>query len=93
MERAQILRAEAVSRFIGPAMGRLGALFGGLGEALEKARRAADLAAMDDRMLADIGMRRSDIPALFTGSARPNVVSVNPAPAGKRGRSKAKAAA
>jgi uncharacterized protein YjiS (DUF1127 family) len=43
----------------------VGGLFGGLRRSIERARVASELARLDDRMLADIGLSRSDIPAIL----------------------------
>lgn len=43
----------------------VGGLFGSLQRSVERARAASELAKLDDRMLADIGLTRSDIPAIL----------------------------
>lgn len=43
----------------------LGGLFSGLQRSVERARVASELSKLDDRMLADIGLTRSDIPAIL----------------------------
>lgn len=67
LNRAERLRAEAVGRMLGSLFTSIGGALGRFRETLARARRANELAALDDHMLSDIGMQRSDIPAFVAG--------------------------
>ena len=70
-------RAEAVGRFVGNLLGdatlKLGKGLKAVAYAVEgwRQRRATygELTALDDRLLADIGIQRADIPAIAEGAA------------------------
>ena len=71
LRRAEALRAEVVGNMVSTVARviakEIGAAFGEFRNSLARARTAQELSSLDDRTLADIGIRRSDIPAFVAG--------------------------
>lgn len=79
MAKAEQLRSEAIGPILRKAFAPLGRMLGDLGRAIEKARLAHNLSGLDDRTLADIGMKRSDIAGLFAGKRLPGAAEAHSA--------------
>jgi uncharacterized protein YjiS (DUF1127 family) len=87
-------RAEAMSAFIAEVVGdgvlKLGERLKTLAHTIEswRQRRATfgELSALDDRLLADIGVQRSDIPAIAEGSGRRRIAGSPMGTVGSLGR-------
>ncbi len=67
LRRAEIHRGEVLGELVVKAFRGIGAMFSNFGQAIARARTASELSALDDRMLADIGLTRGDIPAFVAG--------------------------
>lgn len=65
MARAREIRAAETIRVAGAIARQIQHLKDHVEEALSRARTARELSRLDDRMLADIGISRSDIPAIL----------------------------
>lgn len=64
--QARVRRAEVVGEMIGGGIARL---WTGLRASLKRRAAVAELSALDDRMLADIGLSRSEIRAAVSSAA------------------------
>ncbi len=64
---AEVHRGEVLGELVVKAFRGIGAMFSNFGQAIARARTASELSALDDRMLADIGLSRGDIPAFVAG--------------------------
>lgn len=80
-ERARGDRAAELGMRLGNA---IGAWVRNLEVAFDRARAARELSRLDDRMLADIGISRSDIPALLAHGTIDRSGRMSPADAGGR---------
>lgn len=74
LSRAEALRGEATirliaaaGRMIAAACAEIKAAFAEFSNSVARARTAQELSTLDDRILADIGISRSDIPAFVAG--------------------------
>ena len=56
-----------VAAYVGKAISAVGSLFSILTSAIVRARQLAELSQLTDRQLADIGIKRSDIPRVVVG--------------------------
>ena len=65
--RAEQLRAVEMGRLLAVATAPNPPPQAKFGQQIARARMANELAGLDDRMLADIGMRRDDIPGFVAG--------------------------
>jgi len=73
VQNAHVERASALGAFVGSAaralIGGVAGVFGALRRKIEEVRNVDALNAMDDRMLKDLGIERSQIPGLVRSSA------------------------
>lgn len=60
-------QALTVAAYVGKAVKAVGSAFATLTQAIVKARQLAELSQLSDRQLADIGIKRSDIPRVVVG--------------------------
>lgn len=66
VRQAEIMRGEVVADLFSRATAAIRRFFAKIERVLEEARTMGELAKLDDRTLADIGISRSDIPAYAT---------------------------
>ncbi len=60
-------QALTVAAYVGKAISAIGSVFNVLTSAIVRARQLAELSQLTDRQLADIGIKRSDIPRVVVG--------------------------
>jgi uncharacterized protein YjiS (DUF1127 family) len=60
-------QALTVTAYVGKAIKAVGSIFNALTNAIVRARQLAELSQLSDRQLADIGIKRSDIPRVVVG--------------------------
>jgi uncharacterized protein YjiS (DUF1127 family) len=60
-------QALTVAAYVGKAIKAVGSVFNVLTDAIVRARQLAELSQLSDRQLADIGIKRSDIPRVVVG--------------------------
>jgi uncharacterized protein YjiS (DUF1127 family) len=60
-------QALTVAAYVGKAVKAIGIFFNALTDAIVRARQLAELSQLSDRQLADIGIKRSDIPRVVVG--------------------------
>ncbi|WP_341703498.1 DUF1127 domain-containing protein [Ferrovibrio sp.] len=80
---ARRVRAETLARLIAAGWTRLTAIAGRFGTYLAQRRAIDELSALDDQMLRDIGLSRSEIPAAVAGLIERPILAVNENQAGK----------
>ncbi len=78
VSEAETMRAREFGRLLRMVASWIGRTIKNCSEALARARAANELAALDDRTLADIGIARSDIPAFVAGRLRRLEDSIDP---------------
>lgn len=66
IRQAEIMRGEVAADLFKRAIGAIRRVFAKMERALDEARTMGELAKLDDKMLADIGISRSDIPNYAT---------------------------
>lgn len=66
IRQAQIMRGDVIADLFNRVTGAIGRVFAKMERVLEEARTMGELAKLDDKTLADIGISRSDIPNYAT---------------------------
>ena len=72
LRQAEAARALYVGELVGKGLKALKGFVVQFGKSLQQARLMSELAQLDDRTLADIGIRRGDIPSFVSGEWHPN---------------------
>ncbi|MEM7442689.1 MAG: DUF1127 domain-containing protein [Pseudomonadota bacterium] len=62
-QRARALQAESMANFLGGIAGAVRRFFGNIRKDMEQRRLVAELSQLDDRLLADVGLERGNLPA------------------------------
>lgn len=70
IRQADIMRGEALAQLAGRVAAFVRKLRANIAETFEQSRTMRELAKLDDRELADIGISRGDIPAFAMGARR-----------------------